>query len=106
MPAAMRVRDLVRSHGGKFGIDHFGMDPQALNLLRDMPPDYVKLSGLLTGEIEAVESVSEMLQSFVKLAHSLEVMVIAQQVERVEQIDVLVSANVDAGQGYYFGAPQ
>jgi EAL domain-containing protein (putative c-di-GMP-specific phosphodiesterase class I) len=57
-------------------------------------------------EIEAVESASEMLQSFVKLAHSLDVLVIAQQVERVEQLAVLARAEVDAGQGYYFGAPQ
>jgi EAL domain-containing protein (putative c-di-GMP-specific phosphodiesterase class I) len=100
------VRDLVRSHGGKFGIDHFGLDPKALNLLRELLPDYVKLTGSLMEEIEAVESASEMLQSFVKLAHSLDVLVIAQQVERVEQLAVLARAEVDAGQGYYFGAPQ
>jgi diguanylate cyclase (GGDEF)-like protein len=104
--ATMRVRDLVRSHGGKFGIDHFGLDPKALNLLRELLPDYVKLTGSLMEEIEAVESASEMLQSFVKLAHSLDVLVIAQQVERAEQLAVLARAEVDAGQGYYFGAPQ
>jgi len=103
---AMRVRDLVHKHGGKFGIDHFGMDPQAFKLLREIAPDYVKLTGTLTADIEAVESVSEMLQSFVTLAHSLDVIVIAQQIERIEQIAVLTSAQVDAGQGYYFGAPQ
>jgi diguanylate cyclase (GGDEF)-like protein len=104
--AATRVRDLVRRHGAKFGIDHFGLDPTALKLLRDMPPDYVKLTGSLMAEIEAVEAASNMLHSFVKLAHSLDVMVIAQQVERVEQLAVLNAAGVDAGQGYYFGAPQ
>lgn len=104
--AALRARDLVRSHGAKFGIDHFGLDPQAFKLLRDVLPDYVKLTGALMAEIEAVESVSEMLQSFVQLAHSLDVMVIAQQVERSEQVAVLTSAKVDAAQGYFFGAPQ
>ena len=64
------------------------------------------MTGTLTADIEAVESVSEMLQSFVTLAHSLDVIVIAQQIERIEQIAVLTSAQVDAGQGYYFGAPQ
>ena len=43
-----------------------------------------------------------MLQSFVKLAHSLDMPVIAQKVKRTEQ----VSAQVDAAQGFYFGAPQ
>jgi diguanylate cyclase (GGDEF)-like protein len=104
--AAARVRDLVRARQGKFGIDHFGLDPQALQLLRELLPDYVKLAGTLMAELEAVESVSDMLRSFVTLAHSLDVAVIAQQVERVEQLAVLNAAKVDAGQGYYFGAPQ
>ena len=103
--AALQARDLIRSYGGKFGIDHFGLDPQALKLLREIPPDYVKLTGALMIEVAAVESVSEMLQSFVKLAHSLDVMVIAQQVETSAQVAVLTTAQVDAGQGYYFGAP-
>lgn len=105
-PAAMRVRDLVRGRGGKFGIDHFGLDPKALKLLREILPDYVKLNGALLEDVEGVESVSAMLQSFVKLAHSLDVLVIAQKVERAEQVAVLVSAQVDAAQGFYFGAPQ
>ncbi|MDP1998321.1 MAG: EAL domain-containing protein [Rhodoferax sp.] len=104
--AAMRVRDLVRARGGKFGIDHFGLDPKALKLLRDLLPDYVKLNGALVDEVEAVESVSDMLASFVQLAHSLDVLVIAQKVERAEQVAVLVQAQVDAAQGHYFGAPQ
>ena len=106
MLAAKQVRELVRSRGGKFGIDHFGLDPQALKLMREILPDYVKLTGALMAEVAAVESVSEMLQSFVTLAHSLDVIVIAQQVESSEQAAVLVAAHVDAGQGYYFGAPK
>jgi len=104
--AAKQLRDLIHSHGGQFGIDHYGLDPQALQLLRDLPPDYVKLTGALMSEVAAVESVTEMLKSFVKLAHSLDVMVIAQQVENSEQVAVLTAADVDAGQGYFFGAPQ
>ena len=47
-----------------------------------------------------------MLLSFVTLAHSLDVMVIAQQLENEQQLSSLQVALVDAGQGYYFGAPQ
>lgn len=104
--AALGVRDLVRRHGGKFGLDHFGQDPLALSLLRESLPDYVKLSGALMEEVETVELVNAMLQSLVALAHSLDVMVIAQKVEREGQIALLVAAQVDAAQGYYFGAPQ
>lgn len=105
LSATLKVRDLVRSKHGKFGIDHFGLDIQALKLLRDVVPDYVKLVGSLMSELDAVESVSDMLLSFVSLAHSLDVTVIAQQVEHAEQLAVLKDAKVDAGQGYFFGPP-
>jgi diguanylate cyclase (GGDEF)-like protein len=105
MNAAMQLRDLVHRHGGQFGIDNFSLDPQALLLLREIPPDYVKLTGSLIAQLPMAEAVTTLLQSFVKLAHTLDVMVIAQQVESAEQINVLAATNVDAAQGYYFGAP-
>lgn len=106
MDAAMRLRDLVRKHGGKFGIDNFSLDPEALRLLREIPPDYVKLTGSLIAELATLGTANELLESFVKLAHSLDVIVIAQQVEHIEQVTALAAADVDAGQGFYFGAPK
>ena len=104
--AATRVRDMVRRYGAKFGIDHFGLDLQALKLLRELLPDYVKLTGSLMLELDTLTTVNAMLSSFVSLAHSLDIVVIAQQVERAEQLQLLSAAKVDAAQGYYFGAPQ
>jgi EAL domain-containing protein (putative c-di-GMP-specific phosphodiesterase class I) len=89
-----------------FGIDHFGLDPQAVQMLRDVVPDYVKLSGALSQELIAQTGNNELLVSFVTLAHSLDVTVIAQQVETPEQAAALAAAGVDGGQGYYFGAPR
>uniref|UniRef100_UPI001B64225C EAL domain-containing protein n=1 Tax=Rhodoferax sp. TaxID=50421 RepID=UPI001B64225C len=106
VPAAQRTKALVQRLGGKFGIDHFGLEPKALELLRQLVPDYVKLSGALMADLSSVETATEMLLSFVTLAHSLDVMVIAQQLENEQQLSSLQVALVDAGQGYYFGAPQ
>jgi EAL domain-containing protein (putative c-di-GMP-specific phosphodiesterase class I) len=75
-------------------------------LLRQLVPDYVKLSGALMADLSSVETATDMLLSFVTLAHSLDVMVIAQQLENEQQLSSLLVALVDAGQGYYFGAPQ
>jgi EAL domain-containing protein (putative c-di-GMP-specific phosphodiesterase class I)/GGDEF domain-containing protein len=104
--ALTRVRQLAREHGVMFGIDHFGLDPQAVQLLRDAVPDYVKLSGALSQELVEQPGSSALLVSFVTLAHSLDVTVIAQQVETPEQAAALAAAGVDGGQGYFFGAPQ
>jgi EAL domain-containing protein (putative c-di-GMP-specific phosphodiesterase class I) len=104
--ALKRVRELARQYGVAFGIDHFGLDPQAVQLLRDVVPDYVKLSSALSQELVTQPSANALLVSFVTLAHALDVTVIAQQVENAEQMAALIAARVDGGQGYYFGAPQ
>ena len=104
--AAHHAKTLIHRFGGQFGIDHFGLEPKALDLLRTLVPDYVKLSSALMTDLSAVETATEMLQSFVRLAHSLDVVVIAQQLESEQQLTILRAAQVDAGQGYYFGAPE
>lgn len=106
MAAVQSAKNLIKKFGGQFGIDHFGLEPKALHLLRTLVPDYVKLSSALMTDLVAVEAATEMLTSFVKLAHSLDVAVIAQQLETVQQLNSLRAANVDAGQGFYFGAPE
>jgi diguanylate cyclase (GGDEF)-like protein len=106
MAATHHAAKLVHRHGGKFGIDHFGLEPKALELLRTLLPDYVKLSSALVVDVATLETATDMLHSFVALAHSLDVVVIAQQVESAQQASSLREAHVDAGQGYYFGAPQ
>jgi diguanylate cyclase (GGDEF)-like protein len=103
--ALTRVRQLARQHGVQFGIDHFGLGPQAVQMLRDVVPDYVKLSGALSQELVAQDGSNALLVSFVTLAASLDVMVIAQQIETSQQAAVLSAAGVVGGQGYHFGAP-
>jgi EAL domain-containing protein (putative c-di-GMP-specific phosphodiesterase class I) len=92
--ALMRVREMARARCVAFGIDHFGLDPQAVQLLRDAAPDYVKLSGALTQELVAPSANIDLLVSFVKLAHTLDVTVIAQQIESPQQVEVLLAAGV------------
>jgi EAL domain-containing protein (putative c-di-GMP-specific phosphodiesterase class I) len=104
-PAVLNIRDMVWKHKGQFGIDHFGADPQALTDLREVLPDYVKLSAYLLEDAGAALPERELLQSIVKLAHSLEIQVIAQKLERPEQVAALLAIGVDAGQGNFFAAP-
>jgi EAL domain-containing protein (putative c-di-GMP-specific phosphodiesterase class I) len=104
--AAMQLRDLVRKHGGKFGIDNFSLDPDALTLLRQIAPDYLKLTGSLIAQIPIEETQLRLLQSFASLAHALDVTLIAVQVERDVQAAAVAVAGVDAAQGAYFALPK
>jgi EAL domain-containing protein (putative c-di-GMP-specific phosphodiesterase class I) len=105
-PAGLRaLRVLCRHCHVGFGIDHFDMAPQAVQMLRTTVPDYVKLSDALSHDLLEGEDSRELLASFVKLAHSLDVMVIAQKIEDHEQVVALLNVGVDGSQGFHFGAP-
>lgn len=103
--AAQQALALVRKHGAKFGIDNFGADPQTVKLLRQMPPDYVKLAGGLIAEVATDENAYNIVLSITRMAHSLDVKVLAQNVENKAQAAALLAAGVDGGQGYLFGVP-
>lgn len=104
-PMAREFASSVRKCGARFGIDHFGLSPTALQTLRDVPPDYIKLGAALVSEALRDETARSVLRAIVQLARSLEVEVIAQGVETSAQIEMLLADQVLAGQGYYFGAP-
>ncbi len=104
MEAARQFAQLVRRSGAKFGIDRFGLDPNSLQTLRLLPPDYVKLDDVLVSETGNDEAAVLLVNSMVTLAHSMDVLVISQGVETAEQATLLRS-NHDYGQGYYFGEP-
>ncbi|MGE5471025.1 MAG: EAL domain-containing protein [Bacteroidota bacterium] len=103
--AARRFAALVRAHRARFGIDHFGLAPNSLQILRDVPPDYIKLASGLVQEVPASDSAHSLLKSIVALAGQLEVEVIAQGIETAEQVDMLRNDRISGGQGYHFGAP-
>ena len=98
--------NLLRSFGVRFGIDHFGLDPHALEFLREVPPDYIKLDGGLVRGMAENPSGHEHVRAIIKLAHSLEIPVIAQNVESEEMQTMLLLDAVEYGQGYFLGTPQ
>jgi EAL domain-containing protein (putative c-di-GMP-specific phosphodiesterase class I) len=105
-PAGLNaIRQLCRQRHVAFGMDHFDLAPQAVKMMRTTVPDRVKLSGALSHDLLASDDSRELLAAFVKLAHSLEVKVIAQKIEDQEQVVALLGVGVDGGQGLHFGAP-
>jgi EAL domain-containing protein (putative c-di-GMP-specific phosphodiesterase class I)/GGDEF domain-containing protein len=101
---ARQFADMVRRFGGQFGIDRVGLDPASTQLLKDLPPDYVKLDSVQMLQSDQSEVAQDWVGSLVVLARSLNVTVVAQGVETAEQADQ-VAATHDAGQGYYFSTP-
>jgi diguanylate cyclase (GGDEF)-like protein len=104
------VRDfsvLVREYGHAMGLDHYGQSFSNLGYLKSMRPDYVKIDRAYTGELKNEESDSRFfISSLCSVAHSIDIMVIAEGVETEQQWQILRELNVDAIQGYIVDRPR
>jgi diguanylate cyclase (GGDEF)-like protein len=98
---------LVRGHGHGIGLDHYGQNFCNLGYLKSIKPDYVKIDRAYTGELKEKDSDCRFfIGSLCSVAHSIDVMVIAEGVETEQQFQVLKDLNVDAVQGYIIDRPR
>lgn len=112
--AAVQNLDLVREFGKEvqrlghgYGLDHFGQGFTNFGYLQSLRPDFVKIDRAYTNELKSKESDSHFfIGSLVGVAHSLDIMVVAEGVETEEQFKLLRELNLDAVQGYLIGRPE
>ncbi|PKN06145.1 MAG: GGDEF-domain containing protein, partial [Deltaproteobacteria bacterium HGW-Deltaproteobacteria-7] len=92
---------VVREYGHKMGLDHYGQSGGNLKYLQSLRPDYVKIDRAYTGELKDEDSDSRFfISSICSVAHSIDVIVIAEGVETQKQWQILRELNIDAIQGY------
>ena len=94
----------LRSHGIKIAIDDFGTGYSSLSYLTFLPIDTIKLDRSLSMEFLELDNISVM-DSLIALAHSLNLIVIAEGIEEQKQVKRLKYGKCDAIQGYYFSKP-
>jgi diguanylate cyclase (GGDEF)-like protein len=97
----------IRKAGHKMALDHYGQSCGNLRYLQSLRPDYVKIDRAYTGELKNEDSDSRFfIASICSVAHSIDVVVIAEGVETESQVQVLKELNVDAIQGYVVERPK
>ncbi len=104
------VKDFSRKMqlaGHAIGLDHFGRSFSNFGYLKSLRPEYVKIDRAFTKELEHEHGDSEFfIGALCGVAHSLGIRVIAEGVERDDQVGRLLELNIDALQGYLFGEPR
>ncbi len=86
-------------------MDDFGSGYSSLNMLKDVPIQVLK-TDLKFLSATGIESRKEhILDSVIRMAHGMDMFVIAEGVETKEQADYLQSLRCDQMQGYYFSRP-
>lgn len=100
-------REHIQKWGHGISLDHYGRNLSNLGYLRSLRPDYVKVDRAYTEELKDASSDSRFyMGSLCSVAHSIDVMVIAEGVETEEQCQQLKEMNIDGMQGYAIGRPR
>lgn len=94
----------LKAEGFVLEMDDFGTGSSSLVSLNILPFDKLKIDKSLVDFIGTPEG-EELLRHAIELAHFKKMFVIAEGVEKKEQLDFLRSLDCDAIQGYYFAAP-
>jgi EAL domain-containing protein (putative c-di-GMP-specific phosphodiesterase class I) len=97
----------VKSLGHFIGLDHFGQSFANFGYLKSLQPKYVKIDRAFTDELKTVDGDSHFfIGSLASVAHSLDILVIAEGVEEEKQYQALCDLNIDGIQGYHIDKPR
>lgn len=96
----------LKNLGFGASLDDFGTGYSSINMLKNMNFDVLKLDRtFLTDEKLRNEREKIILSSVIKMAHNLNLEVVAEGVETPEQIEYLKRLKCRKAQGYHFGRP-
>ncbi|HCD35026.1 MAG TPA: hypothetical protein DER01_21655 [Phycisphaerales bacterium] len=95
----------LRELGFKLAMDDFGTGHSSLGCLNKFPLDSLKIDRSFINNVEHNHSFAAILNSIVTLAHNLNVNVVAEGIEKIEQLAHLQCLDCDYGQGYLFAKP-
>lgn len=103
--AALTVVSKLHKLGSKVAIDHFGTGDSTLSALRKWPVDIVKLDGSFIHELEQQQDAWYFLENIIKLAHSLGIVVVCEQLESEMQVQYAKKLGSDGLQGFKLAMP-
>ncbi|VEF26212.1 Regulator of CsrB and CsrC decay CsrD [Shewanella baltica] len=96
----------VHSAGSRVSIERFGMSFTSFKFFSEVRPDYIKLDGSYTSNIDEDSNNKFFVRMMVDVARRIGIRVIATSVERQEEKLTLEKLLVDGLQGYYIAQPQ
>ncbi|HYW75775.1 MAG TPA: PAS domain S-box protein [Gammaproteobacteria bacterium] len=104
---ALARRMLGRLHalGVKLYLDDFGTGYSALSYLRQLPFDALKIDRSFVEALPGDARTTAIVRNIVSLARDLDLAVVAEGIERHEQVEILTEMGCHLFQGFLFGKP-
>ena len=92
----------LKALGIKIFVDDFGRGYSSLGFLKQFPVDVLKVDKIFVQEMDSNYEDASIVSAVITLAHSRQLKVIAEGVEREQQLAALRQSECDEYQGYFF----
>ncbi len=99
------VLKAIRDKGVHVSVDQFGTGNSSMSSMQKLPVNALKIDRSFLRQITTVPGGTAAVESFIEMARSLHLQVIAQGVETVEDLEFLWAHDCDEAQGNFFGPP-
>lgn len=100
----LKALNELKKIGVTIALDDFGAGYSSLSYLTAFSFDKVKIDKSFVARLDRPETVA-VVSSIVQLGRSLNLKIVAEGLEKIEQVEQVRSLGVPLGQGYFFGKP-
>jgi diguanylate cyclase (GGDEF)-like protein/PAS domain S-box-containing protein len=95
----------LRQRGIRLAIDDFGTGYASLAYLRELPVDIIKIDPSFVAGLGTDSTLALLTRTIVQVGHDLGIEVVAEGIERPEQLELLRAMGCGLGQGYLVARP-
>ena len=101
----LEVLSRFREQGFGIAVDDVGTGYSSLSSLAEIEPDYLKIDNVFVREIDQRKVKQDLLEALLIFARKMKTQVIAEGIERPEELKALQAIGVEYGQGFLLAKP-
>ncbi|MGL4345362.1 MAG: EAL domain-containing protein [Cellulosilyticaceae bacterium] len=95
----------IKETGIRISLDDFGVGYSSFNYIKMLPIDVLKIDRSLLLEVDKDAKTKSIIETMIKLSHTLGLEVVCEGVETEDQVELLKTVHCDKIQGYFISKP-
>lgn len=99
------IVEQLHKNGFTVSVDDFGSGYSSLSLIKDIHVDFLKIDKSFFDDIINDKKAQIVLKNVINMAKDLDIITVAEGIEKADQIEILKSIGCNIVQGYYYAKP-